>query len=179
MLPSCQCCQGPGGSSELGEWKVEAHGNVLHPTSRDTRCVPFRSLSQVSPRVLKARSGFEVNLTELYFFHEVSMAFAWNQRAPKQMCTYLHMCDKLQRRSQKLWTPPWRSRSPSPPTTPSGAPRALGAFKAAAKAAPVASVTRPKSQVLSYGTRCILNSSCWSIRKKNKLIQRINLQLKW
>ena len=95
LVPSCQ---GPGGSSELGEWKVEAHGNVVHPTSRNTCCVPFRSLNQVSPRVLKARSGFEVNLTEteLHFFHEVSMAFAWNQRAPKQICTYLHMCDKLQ-----------------------------------------------------------------------------------
>lgn len=156
MLPSCQCCQGPGGSSELGEWKVEAHENVVHPTSRDTRCVPFRSLSQVSPRVLKARSGFEVNLTELHFFHEVSMAFAWKCMEPKSPQTNLHIFAHvwqtsrllLKRRSQKLRTPPLRSRSPPPPTTPSGAPRALGAFKAAAKAAPVASVTRPKSQVL-------------------------------
>ena len=87
--------QGPGGSSELGEWKVEAHGNVLDPTSRDTRCVPFRSLSQVSPRVLKARSGFEVNLTELHFFPWGVNGICMEMHGTKQICTYLHMCDKF------------------------------------------------------------------------------------
>ena len=96
MLPSCQ---GPGGSSELGGWKVEAHGNFVFPTSRDTAVYRFEAWARyllVSKKPGDSyekgscflKVGFEVNLTDLNFGHEMSMAFAWNERAPTQICIY-------------------------------------------------------------------------------------------
>lgn len=88
MLPSCQCCQGPGGSSELGEWKVEAHGNFAHPTFRDTR---FCTVSKPEPGISSCPKSQERLWSEL----DWAAFFPWGVNGicmePKSTQTNLHI----------------------------------------------------------------------------------------
>lgn len=65
MLPSCQCCQGPGGSSELGEWKVEAHGNVVHPCTSHVPRHPLCTVSKPEPGISSCPKSQERLWSEL------------------------------------------------------------------------------------------------------------------
>ena len=165
MLPRSWRQFGAGRVESRGTWELRT-SYVPRPMYTVSKPEPGISSCPKSQESHTKRAAVFLKLALTWLIWILSMRCQWHlhgtKEHPHKFAYILHisgwtsgtlvLCTRLlKRRSQKRWTPPARSRSPPPSTTsgrPNGAPRALGAFKGAGKAALVASVTRPKSKVL-------------------------------